>query len=79
MPSRPSTKAKAAPAPANVVRRSPIKNRLIALLLTIIGVAIFAVGWKQQPNALSVPVVIGILLVVAGIVFRLKKSEVKFR
>jgi hypothetical protein len=63
--------------PEKVIRRSPLKNRVIALLLTIAGFFCVGVGMKKYPDQVSVPAVIGVLLVLSGLFFRLKKAVVK--
>ena len=64
-------------APSAVVRRNSLKNRVISLLLTIIGVVCVAIGMKNSPDHISVISVVGFAFVVVAIGFRLIKTEVK--
>jgi hypothetical protein len=60
-----------------IVRRASLARRFVALLLTIAGVAFAAYGSKNYPNQMSVPLLIGIALVVAAIVVRMTKTKVE--
>ena len=60
-----------------IIRRASLARRFLALLLTIAGVASAAYGSKNYPNQMSIPVYVGIALVVAAIVVRMTKSKVE--